>query len=415
MMSGRVGARAVGGVCDNRGRNDEPAPGGATTFNFDTRGNRTSQVTSGSAGTCTAYDQANRLTSVKTGTGSSCTSPATVGTYAYDGDGVRQSKAVSGTTTHFTWDESGGLPLLLQEKAGAGNPVSYIYGPGGLPVEQIAGSTTTYLHHDQIGSTRLVTDSAGNTGTATTTAYDPYGNVVSTSGALTTHMQFSGEYLDAESGLYYLRARYYDPATAQFLTRDPAVATTMSPYGYAAGNPLSHSDPSGMIGRDRLSQDQQKQVDQQCSTWGRANLCSAAAFCENAETCRFDGDQMVACYGEVSNAIAACKDGMVTLEGGYKESIADAQRDLKEIVAALGAAQQGVDWYNADNTCKARVLAGATVLATGGILLVGATGGASAGIALAPGFLANKVGQPVGLGPSAAGIAYYAAVDYSGC
>jgi RHS repeat-associated protein len=339
-------AGASGNACNS-------APGGAMTFNYDARGNRTSQVPNGSPATCDGFDQANRLTSVKTGTGSSCTTPSTVGTYAYDGDGVRQSKAVSGTTTHFTWDESGGLPLLLQEKAGAGNPVSYIYGPSGLPVEQIAGSTTTYLHHDQIGSTRLVTDSAGNTGTATTTAYDPYGNVVSTSGALTSNLGFSGEYLDAESGLYYLRARYYDPATAQFLTRDPAVATTMSPYGYAAGNPLSHSDPSGMIGRDRLSQDQQKQVDQQCSTWGRANLCSAAAFCENAETCRFDGDQMVAYYGEVSNAIAACKDGMVTLEGGYKESIADAQRDLKEIVAALGAAQQGVDFYNADASCKA--------------------------------------------------------------
>ena len=41
-------------------------------------------------------------------------------------------------------------------------------------------------------------------------------------------------------------AKPYDPTTAQFLTRDPAVALTMSPYGYASGNPLSFSDPSGL-------------------------------------------------------------------------------------------------------------------------------------------------------------------------
>ena len=43
-------------------------------------------------------------------------------------------------------------------------------------------------------------------------------------------------------------ARYYDPATAQFLTVDPRVATTLSPYGYLAGNPLNGTDPSGDCG-----------------------------------------------------------------------------------------------------------------------------------------------------------------------
>lgn len=44
----------------------------------------------------------------------------------------------------------------------------------------------------------------------------------------------------------YLRARYFDPTTAQFLTRDPAVAQTMSPYGYVLGNPLNGIDPNGL-------------------------------------------------------------------------------------------------------------------------------------------------------------------------
>lgn len=45
--------------------------------------------------------------------------------------------------------------------------------------------------------------------------------------------------------LYYLRARYYDPSTAQFLTLDPAIAATRSPYAYVAGNPLNATDPTG--------------------------------------------------------------------------------------------------------------------------------------------------------------------------
>ncbi|MEA2645409.1 MAG: hypothetical protein QOE92_492 [Chloroflexota bacterium] len=44
----------------------------------------------------------------------------------------------------------------------------------------------------------------------------------------------------------YLRARYYDPATAQLTTRDPAVGVTNQPYDYVDGNPLNLVDPSGL-------------------------------------------------------------------------------------------------------------------------------------------------------------------------
>jgi RHS repeat-associated protein len=53
--------------------------------------------------------------------------------------------------------------------------------------------------------------------------------------------------VDAESGLIYLRARYYDPATGQFLSRDPLVAMTGEAYGYAGDNPLNGTDPSGLF------------------------------------------------------------------------------------------------------------------------------------------------------------------------
>jgi RHS repeat-associated protein len=57
---------------------------------------------------------------------------------------------------------------------------------------------------------------------------------------------YAGQYTDPESGFQYLRARYYDPQTAQFLTRDPAIDLTRSAYGYVNGDPLNNIDPLGL-------------------------------------------------------------------------------------------------------------------------------------------------------------------------
>src|SRR5205085_10587984 len=50
--------------------------------------------------------------------------------------------------------------------------------------------------------------------------------------------------------LQYLRARYYDPATGQFLDRDPIVSSTRDAYGYASRSPLNEGDPSGLWALD---------------------------------------------------------------------------------------------------------------------------------------------------------------------
>jgi RHS repeat-associated protein len=62
---------------------------------------------------------------------------------------------------------------------------------------------------------------------------------------------YAGEVRDAETGLVYLRARMYDPATGRFLSRDPfpGLATSpmsQNPYAYAHNNPVNLTDPSGM-------------------------------------------------------------------------------------------------------------------------------------------------------------------------
>jgi RHS repeat-associated protein len=122
---------------------------------------------------------------------------------------------------------------------------SYLYGPGGLPVESVTSSgTPTYFMQDQLGSTRLLTSSTGAvTGTYT---YDPWGNITSHTGTATTPLLYAGQYQDPATGFYYLRNRWYDPATAQFLTVDPDVNQTQAPYTYVSDNPLNATDPEGL-------------------------------------------------------------------------------------------------------------------------------------------------------------------------
>lgn len=115
-----------------------------------------------------------------------------------------------------------------------------------MPIEQINTSTGTvsYLHHDQAGSTRLIT---GSTGTVTgKCSYGAYG-APTCEGSATTPLGWDAQYTSSDTGLIYMRARVYDPATAQFLTRDPLTAISGEPYSYVGDNPLNRSDPTGLL------------------------------------------------------------------------------------------------------------------------------------------------------------------------
>jgi RHS repeat-associated protein len=214
---------------------DELEKGGTVAYSYDELGERTKATPEKSPVTTYGYDQAGDLTSVerlKEGEIAEIKD-----TYAYNGEGLRTSQTISGTTSYFAWDVTEGIPLLLSDTTN-----SYIYGPGGLPVEQINGETPTYLHHDQQGSVRLLTGAAGTTTGSIT--FDAYGKKVGSTGT-TSPLGYDGQYTSSDTGLIYLRARTYDPATAQFLSVDPAVSVTRAPYVYAGDNPVNIGDPLG--------------------------------------------------------------------------------------------------------------------------------------------------------------------------
>jgi RHS repeat-associated protein len=209
---------------------------GATSYSYDDNGNLTGITYPTGSSADLSYNAADELDSYGLDGGATTT-------YAYDGDGLRQSEASGDATTNFTWNDSGSLPLLVQKTTGS-HITSYIYGPAGLPLEEILPSGSTYYYsQDDLGSTRVLTDSSG--AVADTDAYDPYGNVTTSTGTVPNRLLYSGQYMDSQSGLYYLRARYYDPATGQFLSVDPLVDETGMPYAYTAGDPVNTSDASG--------------------------------------------------------------------------------------------------------------------------------------------------------------------------
>lgn len=205
------------------------------TFSYNARGDRVREEAPGSKPLVLTYDQADRLV----GVGSDIR-------YGYNGDGLRMSKTVDGTTTQFVWNETETTPELLQSGS-----TYYVYGPEGQPIEQITGEVPTYRHQDQQGSTRLLTNVSGEvTGRYD---YNAWGAVTSHTGTATTALQYDGQYTDAKTGYQYLRARYYDPATGQFLTVDPAIVVSRSPYGFVGMNPIGTYDPLGLWGWNPIS------------------------------------------------------------------------------------------------------------------------------------------------------------------
>lgn len=202
-------------------------PASATTYTFDGVGERTKTTPATGTASAYTYNQAGQLATAST--------PAGSGSYTYNGAGLRISKTAVGNTTQYTWDAANNL---LTD-----GTTTYLYGPGGLPLEQTSTAGTNYFIHDQIGSTRALLDSTGTVAGSYT--YTPYGNATHT-GTAATALQYTGQYHDTETGLTYLRARYYDPTTAQFLTIDPLLAATGTPYAYVDGSPGNYTDPGGL-------------------------------------------------------------------------------------------------------------------------------------------------------------------------
>ncbi len=190
------------------------------------------------------YDFANRLTDINGGGTAS---------YAYDPFGRRIQKQAAGIVTNYLYS---GRRVIEERDGGGVTLATYVYGNG---VDEVLsmdrGGGTFYYFHDALGSVAVVTDGGGTVeeryeyrGFGETLVFDPAFNPLPAT-AIGNPYTFTGRRFDEESGLYYYRARSYDPDHGRFMQRDPAGFTDgVNLYAYVKNNPINFADPSGLIG-----------------------------------------------------------------------------------------------------------------------------------------------------------------------
>ncbi len=209
-----------------------------TGYAYDSNGNTLTSVT-GSNTTTYAWDFENRMTSV--------TLPGTGGTvsFKYDPFGRRIYKSSSAGTSVFAYD---GINLIEETNAAGGVVARYSEGLNlDEPLAMLRSSTTSYYQTDGLNSVTSLSNAAGSI--ANTYTYDSFGKLTASTGSLTNSFRYTGREFDAETSLYYMRERYFDPSTGRFLNEDPIGFSGGSDfYSYVDGDSTSLVDLLGLGG-----------------------------------------------------------------------------------------------------------------------------------------------------------------------
>jgi RHS repeat-associated protein len=233
------------------------------TYTYDAVGNRLSSEEAhpptGSETQNYTYDAENRLTGVQVIKDGNTRELV----LAYDPFGRRIAKTIVrdeiGTeclspnvcprTVHYVYD---GESIILEYDQSGEVQTRYTHGPGidePLAVEIRNGAIYTpyFYHADGLGSITALSDSQG--AVVQRYEYDTFGNpTITTQGNITQTYTFTGREYDAETGMYFYRARYYDPKFGRFVTKDPIgfAGGDINLYGYVLNDPINSNDPRGL-------------------------------------------------------------------------------------------------------------------------------------------------------------------------
>ena len=229
----------------------EQSDGKDKTFTYDDQGNRLTiaggQI-SGLKNRKYTFDTLDRLIGV---TGQGQGKETIDVTYSYNGDGLLYERVTKDQRIRYYYDEEG--KLLAEATVGADNAarVSYFYIydlDGRLWARQSKTNGMEYYQFNGHGDVVGLTDKDGNE--LNSYSYDIWGNPTNEKEDVPNVFRYSSEYWDSDTGLQYLRARWYDPNTARFVSRDTYEGELTNPlsmnlYSYVSNNPLRYIDPSG--------------------------------------------------------------------------------------------------------------------------------------------------------------------------
>ena len=181
------------------------------SYTYDDNGNLQSQLNVDNTATVThGYDGFNQLVSSVTGAGTI--------TYTYNAQGIRTSRTVGQTTTNYLLDGGNVIGAVESDEID-----TYVRG-----VNLIFGRARYYLYNAH-GDVVQLTNTNGEL--TKNYNYDAFGNERSPVETDVNPFRYCGEYYDTETGLYYLRARYYDPLVGRFTQADTHWNTANMIYG----------------------------------------------------------------------------------------------------------------------------------------------------------------------------------------
>jgi len=208
--------------------------GGQDSYGYNANGSQTSRSIGGTTATLT-WDQENRLTNH--------TKSGAVTSYVYDADGARLiRKDPAGATLYLDGME-------LRKTSTALTASRYYTTAEGATLAVRTPTALSWLLTDHQASNTIAVNHA--TGAITRQRYTPYGAHRGANATLPTDRGYLGKTEDDSTGLLATDNRYYDPTLARFISVDPladlANPQTLNPYSYAANNPITYSDPSGLL------------------------------------------------------------------------------------------------------------------------------------------------------------------------
>jgi RHS repeat-associated protein len=171
--------------------------------------------------------------------------------FKYDSQNRRISKKVGNAETRFVYDRDNVLFDFVAN--GSSQPVldkRYFYGSGvdRILAQESSGGTVLWSLTDQLGTVKDWVNNSGSV--ANHVVYDAFGRIVSQSNpALGSRYGFTGREFDAETGLYYYRSRYYNPAIGRFIGEDAIGfdGGDVNLYRYVGNNSINSIDPSGFL------------------------------------------------------------------------------------------------------------------------------------------------------------------------
>ncbi len=206
------------------------------TYTYDNNGNSITKTDS-TGTTSYAWDFENRLTTV--------TLPGSGGTvsFKYDPFGRRIYKSSSSGTSIYAYDGDN----LIEETNSTGAVVARYTQTQNIdePLAMLRSGATSFYNADGLGSATSLSNAAG--ALAQTYTFDSFGKLTGSSGSLTNPLQYTSREFDSETGLYFYRARYYDPAAGRFLSEDPIrFSGGIDFYAYVGNNPVYWVDPLGL-------------------------------------------------------------------------------------------------------------------------------------------------------------------------